>query len=121
MYLAENLRYLRTRRGLSLSDIAELLGYKSLTTVSKWESGTNEPPFGIVKKLSDYYGVSMQTLATVDLAAGQPHHVLVELSPFENMLIKTYRNSDDVTQLMVCRSLGIDEEFEKRKSEQNFA
>ena len=55
MYLAKNLRYLRLKNGLSQDYIADRLGYKSYTTIQKWEMGTSEPSLGILSKLSALY------------------------------------------------------------------
>ena len=37
MCLGENIRFLRTKKGYSQDDIASKLGYKSFTTIQKWE------------------------------------------------------------------------------------
>lgn len=71
MYLAKNLRYLRLSRGFSQDYIADKLGYKSYTTIQKWEMGTSEPSISILKKLSKIYDVDMDTMYTVDLEHGK--------------------------------------------------
>jgi len=43
MNFSNNLRFLRKSHGYSQEFIAEKLGYKSFTTVQKWESGVSEP------------------------------------------------------------------------------
>ena len=43
MKFKENLRYLRKANGLSQEELAHKLGYKSFTTVQKWEDGTSFP------------------------------------------------------------------------------
>lgn len=48
--LGDNIKYLRLKQGLSQDFIADKLGYKSYTTIQKWESGVSEPP---VKKLRE--------------------------------------------------------------------
>lgn len=67
MYLPKNLRYLRRLRGYSQDYIAERLGYKSFTTIQKWESGVSEPPVKKVQELSALYGVPMNDLVNVNL------------------------------------------------------
>ena len=62
MYLGENIRYLRTKQGYSQEYIAEKLGYKSFTTIQKWESGVSEPPVKKLKELSDLLGVDMDDM-----------------------------------------------------------
>lgn len=67
MCLARNIRYLRKKKNLSQEDIAGLLGYKSFTTIQKWESGVAEPSVVVVRKLADIFGVDMNALTTQDL------------------------------------------------------
>ncbi len=62
MYLSENIRYLRTKRGFSQDYIAEKLGYKSFTTIQKWESGVSEPPVKKLKELAELLGADMDDM-----------------------------------------------------------
>ena len=64
MCLGENIRFLRTKKGYSQDDIANKLGYKSFTTIQKWESGVSEPPLKALKKLSEIFNIDMNDLAT---------------------------------------------------------
>ena len=67
MCLAKNIRYLRRKRNLSQDQIAEQLGYKSYTTIQKWEMGTSEPPISKLRALSELLGVDINDLASKDL------------------------------------------------------
>lgn len=67
MFLAKNLRYLRLKNGLSQNYIADRLGYKSYTTVQKWEMGISEPPLRVLSKLSTLYNVDMDAMYSIDL------------------------------------------------------
>jgi len=67
MYLAKNLRYLRLKNGLSQDYLADKLGYKSYTTIQKWEMGISEPSLEVLSKLSKLYNVDMHTLYSVNL------------------------------------------------------
>lgn len=68
MCLGENIRFLRTIKGYSQDDIANMLGYKSFTTIQKWESGVSEPPLKALKKLSEIFNIDMNDLATKKLS-----------------------------------------------------
>ena len=68
MCLGENIRFLRTKKGYSQCDIANKLGYKSFTTIQKWESGVSEPPLKALKKLSEIFNIDMNDLATKKLS-----------------------------------------------------
>lgn len=65
--LGENIRYLRHKANMSQDDLADMMGYKSYTTIQKWESGVAEPPLKALKKLSDIFGVDMNAIATTNL------------------------------------------------------
>ena len=67
MYLAKNLKYLRLKNGLSQEYLADRLGYRSYTTIQKWETGISEPSIGVLSKLSALYNVDMHTMYSVDL------------------------------------------------------
>lgn len=67
MSIAKNIRYLRHKKGWGQDLLAEKLGYKSYTTVQKWESGVSEPPLKTVHALSDLFNVDIDDLASTDL------------------------------------------------------
>ena len=66
MSLGDNIRYLRIQHNYSQDYIAEKLGYKSYTTIQKWESGVSEPPVKILKELALLFNVDMDDLANKD-------------------------------------------------------
>lgn len=68
MYLGENIRYLRIKYGYSQDYVAEQLGYKSFTTIQKWESGVSEPPVKKLKELSTLFNVDMDELNNARLS-----------------------------------------------------
>lgn len=62
-----NLRYLRKKFGLTQDDVAKLLGYKSFTTVQKWEEGKSEPNMLKIYMLADIFQVSIEDLVLRDI------------------------------------------------------
>jgi repressor LexA len=52
----------RKNRGLSQQDLADHFGYKSFTTIQKWEDGSSTPPAKTVKLLAEFFGVSLEDL-----------------------------------------------------------
>lgn len=72
MYLAKNLKHLRLKSGLSQEYLAKRFGYKSYTTIQKWESGAAEPPLHVLEDLSNLYGYTMHELYTEDLTSEAP-------------------------------------------------
>lgn len=69
MTLGKNIRYLRRKKDWSQDILAEKLGYKSYTTIQKWEMGTSEPPLKKLKQIADIFCVDMNDLANVDMSA----------------------------------------------------
>ena len=71
MYFKENLRFLRKKYHISQNELADEFGYKSFTTVQKWEDGTSMPKMTMLQKLADYFNVSMEKLINQDLSSEQ--------------------------------------------------
>ena len=64
MCLANNIRYLRKKNNLSQEYIAERLGYKSYTTIQKWEMGISEPSIAKLRALADIFNVDINDMTT---------------------------------------------------------
>ena len=56
-----NLKLLREQKQLSQQEISKTLGIKQ-TTYSNYESGKTEPNFKLLKKMADYFDVSLDYL-----------------------------------------------------------
>lgn len=56
------LRDLRHQKDLSQDKLAEILGYKSFTSVQKWEAYGSVPPYPVICKLAELFGVSVSYL-----------------------------------------------------------
>lgn len=69
MTLSKNIRFLRKNREWSQDFVADKLGYKSYTTIQKWEMGTSEPPLKKLKELADLFHVDMDDLTNKDLTS----------------------------------------------------
>lgn len=67
MYIGKNIRYLRSKRDYSQEDLAKALGYKSYTTITKWESGVSEPTLKMANNIADFFKVSVNDLCYKDL------------------------------------------------------
>ena len=70
MTLGENLKRLRTEKGLSQEEVAGLL-FLSRQTVSKWENNQAEPGVENLKALAKLYGVSLDQLLLAE-STGAP-------------------------------------------------
>lgn len=60
--LSKRLKIYRKRANLSQNQVAEYLGYKSFTTIQKWEDGTSQPAIDILDRLCDLYQVPFEVL-----------------------------------------------------------
>ena len=101
----KNMRYLRRKAGMSQNELAAMLGYKSFTTVQKWEDGTSVPPYNKLLFLASTFGVSVEDLMGKDLTetrhaipvlgtvrAGQPIFAEEMISDYEPI---TYENVEE--------------------------
>ena len=68
--IAKNLTELRTQAGLTQLQLAEMLNYSD-KAVSKWERGEAIPDIRVLVRLSDIYGVSLDSLVKGGGAAVQ--------------------------------------------------
>lgn len=69
MEFKENLRYLRRTRKMSQDELAEKLGYKSFTTVQKWEDGTAFPRVSTLKRMADIFDIDVDHLLNLNVRA----------------------------------------------------
>lgn len=58
MNFGEKIRDLRNRQNVSQEELANALGYKSFTTIQKWESGDSKPHFSKITQIAEFFGVS---------------------------------------------------------------
>lgn len=67
MSFSNNIRFLRKQRSLTQEELAEMVGYKSFTTIQKWETGDSEPNMGVLRQLADIFHLSISELVETDL------------------------------------------------------
>lgn len=71
MEFKDNLRYLRKANKMSQDILAEKLGYKSFTTVQKWEDGTAFPRVSTLKKIADIFDIDLDHLLNLNIRTAQ--------------------------------------------------
>lgn len=64
----KNVRWLRREHNMSQEDLSDKLGYKSFTTIQKWESGITEPTLGKVHQVANIFNVDITDLTSQDLS-----------------------------------------------------
>ena len=57
--IADRIKQLRKKKGVSQSQLAEAIGVKN-NTVSTWERGTRKPDFDALQLLSEYFEISLE-------------------------------------------------------------
>lgn len=67
MYFGKNLRYLRKLKNWSQDQVSDKLGYKSFTTIQKWESGDSEPPVNKLRSVCLLFNIPMDVILNYDL------------------------------------------------------
>ena len=67
MFLSENIKFLRKRKKLTQSDLAEALGTKR-SSINNYENGTTVPPLNLLVGLSDLFHLSVDTLIRINLS-----------------------------------------------------
>ena len=67
MEFKDNLRYLRYSNKMSQDKLAEMLGYKSFTTVQKWEDGTAFPRVNTLNRIAEIFDVDFDHLLNLNL------------------------------------------------------
>ena len=67
MKLATNIRFLRKSHRMNQAELAKELGYRSFTTIQKWETGSSEPPVSTLLKLCELFDVSIDEIISADL------------------------------------------------------
>ena len=90
MVIGKNIRYLRKKANMSQDELAKKLGYKSFTTIQKWETDGAIPTFEKLEKIASIFKVSFYDLTNNDLEKT----ILPEYSFFNGEQIKRYEDPD---------------------------
>ena len=71
MEFKENLRYLRKVNKMSQDELADKLGYKSFTTVQKWEDGTAFPRVSTLNRMAEIFDIDVDHLLNLNIRSTQ--------------------------------------------------
>ena len=66
--LQRNLKHLRTKRGLSIQEMAKTLGLSNRGTYYAWERGKSQPNISMLLKLAHEFDISVDELLSMDLS-----------------------------------------------------
>jgi repressor LexA len=113
----EKLKQLRKEKGLSQQELAQYFGYKSFTTIQKWEDGTSYPPLRILQELATLYSINVQQLLDeqaqvsvpiIGTVRGGPLRYAVEESIGSELVNSTENHGGDYFYLKVIGDSMID-------------
>lgn len=96
MYLAQNLKYLRTKAGKQQKELALILNV-SKATMTKYESGMVEPNIETIVRIAEYFGVTLDELVLKDLRPSAPAYV---------SNLRYLRKKNNITQTALAKVLG---------------
>lgn len=105
----KNIRYLRKLNNMSQDKLAEKLGYKSFTTIQKWESGNSEPSLKKLNQLSEIFNVDIDKLATNNLSEDKDKENMNSKNTKQifNSNLNRLLNESNKTQLELAKYLGV--------------
>ena len=96
MYLAQNLRYLREKKGLSQRECAEIFGLSG-SAIAMWEQDQRKPDIEMIVRLAEYFDVSLDELVLKDLKPPIPLYALN---------LRYLREKQELTQQNMADFLG---------------
>lgn len=98
------IRNLRECKGLEQSDLANKLGYKSQSTISKWEKGINLPSGKNMIKLAQIFGVTSDYILDGD-EDGNIQNETIELKDVLNRTVAFDGHTLDDNDAELIKSL----------------
>lgn len=90
-FFGTNLKYFREKLGLEQKELAEMIGLKSGSVISEWESCKRVTNIGILHDLSVIFGVTIDSLVYKDLTQDNFYYLNPETSRYAQMV---HENSD---------------------------
>jgi transcriptional regulator with XRE-family HTH domain len=67
-FFPKNLRHLRRKKGQNQSELSKLVNKKQ-NTIGNWENGISEPAIKELTMLTQYFGINLHDLVSIDLEA----------------------------------------------------
>ena len=95
---------------LRVSDVARATGIRA-STFTDWKMGHYTPKADKLRKIADFFGVSLEYLTGQDPGVGDR----LLLSYEEESIISAYRLLDDSQKALVCQMLGIKRDLSSSK------
>lgn len=98
MSFGSKVRTLRLRKGIGQNELAEVLGYKSFTTIQKWESGESMPPFAKMKQMAEYFGVTIEFLTEIESEDKPSKEIPLQKPTYSPTLVKLVKTAQNLNE-----------------------
>ena len=80
------LRTLRKKKGLTQKELAGDLGV-ALSTVAMWETANREPDLATIRKIAEYFDISIEELVNDELELGYANYTLKNNARYDEEII----------------------------------
>lgn len=119
MNFLDKLDMLMAKNNLNKKTLANDSGIAYTTIVNWYKRGYDNMTISIFKKLCDYFGVTMDSMArneVQEIEYYNPKKKDLHITPEEELLVKCYRAADDLDKTLALRAVKADdkEDFKKQ-------
>lgn len=123
MYFANNLKTLRTRHNLTQKQLADILDITD-RAIRKYEAGESQPTLPVLKNISDYFKVSIDTLVSKGLS-DNVDYAYIEVSPelyerINKVALKNNVTPEEVLTFIADKAI-FDDELNSKINKQNLS
>lgn len=117
----EKLDKLMADGGLNKKTLSEKSGIAYTTIVNWYKRGYDNMTISIFKRLCDYFGVTMDSMARNDMQIEyyNPNKKDLHITREEEYLLKCYRMADDLDKSLALRAVKADEKESTKEKNQN--
>ena len=117
MTFLEKLDFLMKEKGLNKHKLADLSGVPYTTIVGWYQRGYSGMTLTVFKKICDYFGVTMYSMAKDDVKIEyyNPNKKNLHITNEEEYLLKCYRAADDMHKGLAQCAVGAEEKEDEEK------
>lgn len=120
MNFLDKLDMLMAKNNLNKKSLANDSGIAYTTIVNWYKRGYDNMTISILKKLCDYFGVTMDSMArneVKEIEYYNPKKKDLHITPEEELLVKCYRAADDLDKTLALRAVKADEKDDFKKQD----
>ncbi len=120
MNFLDKLDALMAENNLNKKSLANDSGIAYTTIVNWYKRGYDNMTISIFKKLCDYFGVTMDSMARNEVEQIEyynPKKRDLHITPEEELLVKCYRAADDLDKTLALRAVKADEKEDFKKQD----